>query len=777
MPIYRTNAINFNPIVEFDGANDYLYHATTLGSDLFDPSENTIFMMHRNKSGIVYFKWEHATNNSDRIGFERNGTKVRFDFPNSSVGSQMVGTVNFKTSGEIVTAHTSMNTSTLRMDGTVDVTNNTTGTMGVTLIKEFIIGDNPTNNPLPSEIDFAELIIYKRALSIAEMNQVESYMAIKYGVTLGINGPSLNYNSSGGNVIWNATLNAGYNFDIAGISRDDLTGQDQRKSKSINQLGGIDSDILTIANSTNFPNPLAVGSDMSHFIWGNNNAPKNMNDTTNFPTINAGILNTILDRHWKGQETGTVGTTTLQFDMANVTGFSTWSDLKLLVNTDSNFLAGATSISPSLIDSTGALIIEFEHDFSNTEGFYFTLATITPLSIDDPAVVITCDSFTLPPITGAALVNPQYYSDTSGTGSIIPVGTVITTDTIIYLYDETGGTPNQLDEDTLNITINFTQTSTDILTDCDSHTWINGFNYTASNNTATHTFVGGSISGCDSIVTLNLTIFNTVNSIDVQVTCGSFTWIDRITYTSSNNTATHTIVGGASNGCDSIVTLNLTISNAVNSIDVQVACGSFTWIDGIIYTSSNSSATHTITGGSINGCDSIITLNLTVFLVLPITLGEDQFICNEPVVLSPGDNFNSYLWSDNSNNSTFSATAPGVYSVTVTDINDCPISDNIELIDNCPSNFWAPNVFSPNGDNQNDIFYAVIKNLESYSMTIFNRWGISVFETNTIDVGWDGTNNGKKATEGTYFYVIEYSFYKQGVLTSEMVKGSVSLLK
>src|SRR5690606_13358728 len=86
-----------------------------------------------------------------------------------------------------------------------------------------------------------------------------------------------------------------------------------------------------------------------------------------------------------------------------------------------------------------------------------------------------------------------------------------------------------------------------------------------SNNTATHTIVGGAANGCDSIVTLNLTINNPTTGTDVQTACNSYTWIDNNTYTASNNTATHTIVGGAANGCDSIVTLNLTITTVDNS--------------------------------------------------------------------------------------------------------------------------------------------------------------------------------------------------------------------
>jgi hypothetical protein len=55
----------------------------------------------------------------------------------------------------------------------------------------------------------------------------------------------------------------------------------------------------------------------------------------------------------------------------------------------------------------------------------------------------------------------------------------------------------------------------------------------------------GSVSGCDSIVTLDLTINNFVTGTDVQTACNTFTWIDGITYNASTNTPTFTIVGGS----------------------------------------------------------------------------------------------------------------------------------------------------------------------------------------------------------------------------------------
>ena len=99
-------------------------------------------------------------------------------------------------------------------------------------------------------------------------------------------------------------------------------------------------------------------------------------------------------------------------------------------------------------------------------------------------------------------------------------------------------------------------------------------------------------------------------STDNHIACDSFTWIDGVTYTSNNNSAIYTLVGANAAGCDSIVTLNLTVNYSNSSTDNQIACDSFTWIDGVTYTSSNNTATHILT--NISGCDSVVTLNLVL---------------------------------------------------------------------------------------------------------------------------------------------------------------------
>lgn len=115
--------------------------------------------------------------------------------------------------------------------------------------------------------------------------------------------------------------------------------------------------------------------------------------------------------------------------------------------------------------------------------------------------------------------------------------------------------------------------------------------------------------GCDSLVTLNLTSSPNLTGIDVQSACESYTWMDGVTYTSSTNSPQYTLVGGNVNGCDSTVNLNLTIYPQSTNVITVESCGPYVAGNGQLY-SESTSLSYTLP--NVNGCDSIITVNLTV---------------------------------------------------------------------------------------------------------------------------------------------------------------------
>lgn len=214
----------------------------------------------------------------------------------------------------------------------------------------------------------------------------------------------------------------------------------------------------------------------------------------------------------------------------------------------------------------------------------------------------------------------------------------------------------------INVTVIPKEGATEVITACESYTWIDGITYTENNNTATDTLTN--VNGCDSIVTLDLTILKPSTGIDVISACESYTWIDGITYTESNNSATHTLTNAE--GCDSVVTLNLTILEPSTGTDVISACESYTWIDGVTYTESNNSASYKLTNSV--GCDSVVTLDLTINYPL---------IVDTMVTVCSGFEYRGVLYDTS-----------GIYSITMPGDTGCDtiVTLDLTIADTCNAN-------------------------------------------------------------------------------------------
>ncbi|WP_343634998.1 SBBP repeat-containing protein [Fluviicola sp.] len=157
---------------------------------------------------------------------------------------------------------------------------------------------------------------------------------------------------------------------------------------------------------------------------------------------------------------------------------------------------------------------------------------------------------------------------------------------------------------------------------------------------------------------------------DSIISCGPYTWIDGITYSASTDTATFTLANSAN--CDSVITLNLTVIPLATSTVSETVCGPFTWTNGNGQTYATSTvATHTIPNGGANGCDSVVTLNLTVIV--------NTLVSVNGITLSSNQTGATYQWldCDNANAPIPGATAQsftpatnGNYAVEIT-VNGC----------------------------------------------------------------------------------------------------------
>ena len=162
---------------------------------------------------------------------------------------------------------------------------------------------------------------------------------------------------------------------------------------------------------------------------------------------------------------------------------------------------------------------------------------------------------------------------------------------------------------TLVLTIRHSNSGTDVQNHCDTYTWIDGVTYTET-PAEEPTFTLTNAAGCDSVVTLNLTVRHSTLGTDVQNHCDAYTWIDGVTYTETPaEEPTFTLPNAA--GCDSVVTLNLTVRHSTLGDTAAVACNTFSWYEHTGLTESQT-VQHTFLGGNAAGCDSTVTLALTV---------------------------------------------------------------------------------------------------------------------------------------------------------------------
>ncbi|CAG0971848.1 MAG: T9SS type B sorting domain-containing protein [Bacteroidetes bacterium] len=104
----------------------------------------------------------------------------------------------------------------------------------------------------------------------------------------------------------------------------------------------------------------------------------------------------------------------------------------------------------------------------------------------------------------------------------------------------------------------------------------------------------------------------------------------------------------------------------------------------------------------------------------------------------------------------------GVYAVTLYVNNkwNCPSEITKEVTILPEFTFYIPNAFTPDGDGKNEVFNGKGEEILEYSMYVFDRWGHVIFETNSLEAGWDGTVKGNMVPVGTYVYLVKLKDYR-----------------
>ena len=266
--------------------------------------------------------------------------------------------------------------------------------------------------------------------------------------------------------------------------------------------------------------------------------------------------------------------------------------------------------------------------------------------------------------------------------------------------------------------------------------------------------------------------------------------------TGLSGSQTYTVTGTDANGCTDtdVVTVNISVSPQMSNITPTPAtCGDNNGtIDVGTTTGGNAPLTYsigsqtsstgdfsnlapgfyTITVTDASGCSSQQTTNVAsvlgvnASLTASATSGAMPF---EVTFTNATTGANNFVWnfgdasapvmSTSAGTMMHTFTAPGTYTVTLTAWNNDPAcSQTVTVVITVEEemSLSVPNVFTPNGDNVNDLFKVIDpKGVKEINAVVYNRWGRKVAEwSGDQNSGWNGQIDGGTAQEGVYYYVL-----------------------
>lgn len=275
----------------------------------------------------------------------------------------------------------------------------------------------------------------------------------------------------------------------------------------------------------------------------------------------------------------------------------------------------------------------------------------------------------------------------------------------------------------------------------------------------TYTDMLTSSGGCDSLVTLTLTVHPSQTEETFVSICEGEPLVfegDTLTQSGQYSAMFQTV-----NGCDSTHILHLTVHPAYDQVDIVQACDVYTWpVNGQTYTQST---TFTSNGQTIHGCDSTLQLILTIHSSWK---DVDSVTTNDPKYIWPVD---KTIYTQSGTYFSNSTTAFGCDSVHIL---------HLTLL---RTGIYIPTAFSPNNDGINDRFtiyggkdLALIE-----SMTIYDRWGNKLATYSDLppgnpECGWDGKSRDQPLDPGVYVFTGSLLMSDE---SHRFVKGEVNLVK
>ncbi|ARV06060.1 hypothetical protein BTO04_04790 [Polaribacter sp. SA4-10] len=384
-PSIKASGLNFNPTVVLNGSNQNLQIANGIFGNTATTAYTSVWIYGVSKrttgTGDAYL-FSHDADGTNVMSLRTPSAASNLNFNSGTGGNTLTaawgGTNNnfnlWNAGFDNGATQPSGATTVIYRGGRRLANNTTTGSFG---------GDNGIayigrNGSTYMNGEVAELMVYTSVPTAKQQQQIQSYLAIKYGITLD-NIVDTDATITEGDYIvldntatptyltvWNKTANNAYHNDVAGIGRSDAMLLTQKQSKSINSDAVITIGINSIA-TTNKLNTGTIAANKSFLMWGNNSAPIT---NTNSKTIVC-TAEKQLDRVWKIVETGAIGNVQIGITTSTLSVLNNATATKFLkVADDANFTINVKQI-PLTVSGTLSVA---NFDFNGTK--YFTYSEI-----------------------------------------------------------------------------------------------------------------------------------------------------------------------------------------------------------------------------------------------------------------------------------------------------------------------------------------------------------------------------------------------------------------
>jgi hypothetical protein len=341
-PAVANNVFNFNPAVLFDGTSKFYLQSNPTGFPT-NADDRTIIVIAK-ANAFDSYRWilKYGTpgfNQTCQMGTLDGALANDFFGNDHEFPGYWNGIVNGR--GALATFTLASSNGTQYNDGLPLAVYNNIPSLSAASTDALIGSYNGSSQFWDGPI--AEILMFNSSLSAADQNKVESYLALKYGFSLGSTGTPLNYTASDGTVFW--TANAGFQNNVFGIGRDDASGLLQNASNSIKLGNGDGTGQTGLGNVV--VRSIAALTDKQFYMIGDDGA--SMAETTigagTAPANAVGSVRVV--RNWKVQNTGAVGSVDISIDTVGLTlaGGSTLSNFRLIVDEDGdgNYTTGTVS--------------------------------------------------------------------------------------------------------------------------------------------------------------------------------------------------------------------------------------------------------------------------------------------------------------------------------------------------------------------------------------------------------------------------------------------------